>query len=226
MYSLFADAVRTTQRIEDVEKLITALDGANDSIALTLVMSPSKFRSDEMKSVLVTLKEKGLLRLIAIDEIHKIVRDREYREGFKEVGVVLGEVRAGGSDLVVLAMTATLDDQIKDKFCAMTRLTYDSEIWNAKSLGRVKLSRFYRSQTTPLIQKLLKKSLTGDNRRKVIIYCLQQTRAEHTLVRTVERVLQSLDLNPYAVESFHGRRARRMKQFLRIDGRHWIWFGC
>jgi len=39
-------------------------------------------------------------------------------------------------------------------------------------------------------------------RRKVIIYCLQQTRAAHTLVKTTEKVLEDLDMDPYAVESY------------------------
>jgi len=60
----------------------------------------------------------------------------------------------------------------------------------------------------------VKESLDGDDNRKVMIYCLQQTRAEHTLVRTVENVLQSLEMDPYAVESFTGLRAKRMKQYL------------
>ena len=200
--------------LDDINRLVSALANTDDSVSLTLVMSPSKFCSDTVVALLLSLKEKGLLRLIAIDEIHKIVRDRDYRKGFDKVGEILDKLKAGRYDLVVLAMTATLDKRIKKEFCALTKLTFESKIWNAKKSGRMRLYRYYRSKTTPLIQKFVKQSLSGDDSRKVIVYCLQQTRAEHTLVKTIENALQSLELDPYSVESFNGRRARRMKQYL------------
>mmetsp|Transcript_8521 Transcript_8521/g.19236 ORF Transcript_8521/g.19236 Transcript_8521/m.19236 type:complete len:149 (-) Transcript_8521:1177-1623(-) len=86
---------------------------------------------------------------------------------------------------------------------------FESYVWTAEKHTNTKVSRYYRSKTTPLIQKLVKESLTGDEKRKTMVCCLQQTRAEHTLVRTVEKVLQGVDMDPYAVESFTGRRAKK-----------------
>ena len=174
-----------------------------------LYVAPERVTHPRFQAQLVSLHERGLLSLFAIDEAHCV---SQWGHDFREDYLQLSMLHERYPDVPRLALTATADDQTRADMIERLQLQ-DARVF-ISSFDRPNIRYALVEKTNPRDQLLrfIRDEHDGD---AGVVYCQSRKKVEETAEWLAQQGVNAL---PYHAGLDSGLRRKNQDRFLREDG--------
>jgi ATP-dependent DNA helicase RecQ len=174
-----------------------------------LYVAPERITQARFQAQLVSLHERGLLSLFAIDEAHCV---SQWGHDFREDYLQLNLLHERYPDVPRLALTATADDQTRADMIERLRLQEARVFISSFDRPNIRYAFVEKDNPRQQLLRFIRREHEGD---AGIVYCQSRRKVEETAGWLSDQGIPAL---PYHAGLDTGVRQRHQDRFLREEG--------
>ena len=174
-----------------------------------LYVAPERVTHPRFQAQLVSLHERGLLSLFAIDEAHCV---SQWGHDFREDYLQLSMLHERYPDVPRVALTATADDQTRADMIERLQLQDARVFISSFDRPNIRYALVEKDNPRQQLLRFIRREHEGD---AGIVYCQSRKKVEDTAEWLSEQGIPAL---PYHAGLDAGVRQRHQDRFLREDG--------